>query len=113
MCTDVNIKTEGKSKNTLTKMTKAQLVDIILRKDDIERGLRSDIKSLKSSIDKYIEANKCLEKRASDARRDYEDECDDHVTTYETFKIYQSKANIVFSVMAIIIFAFIIQMILF
>ena len=34
----------NKVNNSLMKKTKAQLVEIILRKDDIQRGLRADIK---------------------------------------------------------------------
>lgn len=37
---------------TLMRKTKAQLVEIILRKDNIERGLRDDIKSKDEIIDK-------------------------------------------------------------
>ena len=38
--------------NTLMRKTKAQLVEIILRKDNIEHGLRDDIKSKDEIIDK-------------------------------------------------------------
>lgn len=46
-------KTENKPIPTLMRKTKAQLVEIILRKDNIERGLRDDIKSKDETIDKY------------------------------------------------------------
>ena len=46
-------KTENKTASTLMRKTKAQLVEIILRKDNIEHGLRDDIKSKDEIIDKY------------------------------------------------------------
>ena len=45
-------KTENKTAPTLMRKTKAQLVEIILRKDNIECGLRDDIKSKDEIIDK-------------------------------------------------------------
>ena len=39
---------ENKQNNSLMRKTKAQLVEIILRKDSIERGLRADIKGMEA-----------------------------------------------------------------
>lgn len=41
----------AETNNGLMKKTKAQLVDIILRKDDIEVKLRNEIKAIKEEID--------------------------------------------------------------
>lgn len=41
----------AETNNGLMKKTKAQLVDIILRKDDIEVKLRTEIKAIKEEID--------------------------------------------------------------
>lgn len=41
----------AETNNGLMKKTKAQLVDIILRKDDIEVELRNEIKAIKEEID--------------------------------------------------------------
>lgn len=41
----------AETNNGLMKKTKAQLVDIILRKDDIEVKLRNEIKTIKEEID--------------------------------------------------------------
>lgn len=46
-------KTENKPVPALMRKTKAQLVDIILRKDNIECGLRNDIKDANNTLDTY------------------------------------------------------------
>ena len=42
---------ENKQNNSLMRKTKAQLVELIFRKDSIERNLRADIKSKNALID--------------------------------------------------------------
>lgn len=44
---------ENKQNNSLMRKTKAQLVELIFRKDSIERNLRADIKSKNTLINKY------------------------------------------------------------
>ena len=58
---------EDKQNNSLMRKTKAQLVEIILRKDNIERGLRADIKGteayckeLEAKVKHVCNANKEL-----------------------------------------------------
>ena len=41
------------SNNGLMKKTKAQLIEIILRKDEVERSCRDEINDLKNRIEKY------------------------------------------------------------
>lgn len=48
-------KTENKPMPALMRKTKAQLVDIILRKDNIECGLRNDIKVKDNLINRHQE----------------------------------------------------------
>ena len=43
---------ENKQNNSLMRKTKAQLVEIILRKDSIEKNLRDDITSAKAELNK-------------------------------------------------------------
>ena len=53
----MSTKNENKNKPVpaLMRKTKAQLVDIILRKDNIECGLRNDIKSTENTLNNYKE----------------------------------------------------------
>lgn len=46
---DTNKQTKS-TNNSLTKKTKAQLIDIILRKDDVEKELKNNINDLKNII---------------------------------------------------------------
>lgn len=81
--------------NSLMRKTKAQLVDIILRKDSVERELR---KNFSCANDKLAKAeNKCLVYQSkienltdelAELKRDYEDKCD-NATSIE-FE-YESK----------------------
>lgn len=50
---NTNNKNENKPVPALMRKTKAQLIDIILRKDNIECNLRNDIKSKDNTIDSY------------------------------------------------------------
>lgn len=62
--------------NSLMKKTKVQLVDIILRKDDIERKLREEIKGKDNFIGdclKRIESNKV---DISTLKNEYAEMCD-------------------------------------
>nr|DAG97117.1 MAG TPA: hypothetical protein [Crassvirales sp.] len=61
-------KTENKPMPALMSKTKAQLVDIILRKDNIECGLRNDIKSKDCTLN------------------DYKDKLDESIRNIETVK---------------------------
>ena len=72
--------------NSLMKKTKAQLVEIILRKDDIERGLRADIKGTEKEFDKIkskykvLESKYCLNQtKYANLQMDYEEQCDEHI----------------------------------
>ena len=47
-------KNENKPMPSLMRKTKAQLVDIILRKDNIECGLRNDIKGMDNNLNKFV-----------------------------------------------------------
>lgn len=84
---------EIKSNNSLMKKTKAQLIEIILRKDDVEKSLREEFRKNKSEYDSLVERHNYLkqsynntEVKYSRLLRDYEDACDDHVTQYTCLK---------------------------
>lgn len=66
----------NKTSNSLMKKTKAQLVEIILRKDEVERNLRKDINELCDSSDKIKSEKELLENKFETLQNDYREECD-------------------------------------
>lgn len=81
-------KTENKPMPALMRKTKAQLVDIILRKDNIECNLRNDIKDkdnlLNSYKEKLDEANRKIDsknKTYETLKADFESTCDENAST--------------------------------
>ena len=72
---------ENKQNNSLMRKTKVQLVEIILRKDSIEKNLRDDIANTKAELNKAkTEINKYnyseLESNYFKLKSDYIDMCD-------------------------------------
>lgn len=107
-------KTESKPNGSLMKHTKAQLIDIILRKDAVEKNLQDTIKNsksfiknqsdgynyLKSEYDKLKEYNTTL-------KYDYEEMCDRYATAMTKYNFSNKKnRNVIFiaSVINIILF---------
>lgn len=87
---------------SLMKHTKAQLVDIILRKDEIEKGLRENLKLAEDNYNKDI--NNCvnlynkllndyknLEKKHFILKDDYNSICDEKVTTEINLKCSRNR----------------------
>lgn len=75
-----NIETTKKSaveNNSLMRKTKAQLVDIILRKDNIEKNLRADINGTNSTLNEIRNKYSSLEKHYDSLNYDYRDMCDE------------------------------------
>lgn len=77
---------ENKQDTSLMRKTKAQLVEIILRKDNIERGLRADIKGteayckeLEAKVKNVCNANKEL-------KEDYHNMCDESASIIASYK---------------------------
>ena len=75
-----NIETTKKSaveNNSLMRKTKAQLVEIILRKDSIEKNLRADINGTNSTLNEIRSKYNALEKHYDSLNYDYRDMCDE------------------------------------
>ena len=77
---------ENKQNNSLMRKTKAQLVEIILRKDSIERNLRDDIANTKVELNKAkTEINNMqydhseLMSDYAKLKNDYSDMCDEKI----------------------------------
>lgn len=73
-----NIKSQNKG--SLMRKTKVELIDIILRKDNIEKTLRNNIKRLESQIEDYKNEYIALKQDYITLNNDYEDICDEKVT---------------------------------
>ena len=93
-------KTESKPMPALMRKTKAQLVDIILRKDNIECNLRNDIKDkdnlLNSYQEKLTEANRQIDsknKAYETLKADFESICDENASTICELKGNISRKN--------------------
>ena len=78
---------ENKQNNSLMRKTKAQLVELIFRKDSIERNLRADIKSKNTLINKYENNINICQTRIdkmkvsySHLENDYRNMCDERVS---------------------------------
>ena len=104
---------ETKSNNSLMKKTKAELVNIILRKDDVEKQLREEM----ASRDEVIDGNvKTIAEQAdhitSLTRKidDFENQCDIFATNIAELEMENNafkKSNILFIAIAIISLIFV------
>ena len=77
---------ENKQNNSLMRKTKVQLVEIILRKDSIEKNLRDDIANIKVELNKAkTEINNMQYNRSelmsnyAKLKNDYSDMCDEKI----------------------------------
>ena len=77
---------ENKQNNSLMRKTKVQLVEIILRKDSIEKNLRDDIANTKVELNKAkTELNNMkydhseLMSNYAKLKNDYSDMCDEKI----------------------------------
>lgn len=86
----------NKTSNSLMKKTKAQLVEIILRKDEVERSLRKDIKELLGSLDKIKGEKEFLENEFETLRNDYQKECDENASYLQELKNTDERNKVLF-----------------
>lgn len=68
---------ENKQNNSLMRKTKAQLVEIILRKDNIEKNLRADINETNSTLNEIRNKYNSLEEHYDSLNYDYRYMCDE------------------------------------
>ena len=86
----------NKTSNSLMKKTKAQLVEIILRKDEVERGLRKDIKDTCDSVNKIMNEKYLLENKFETLQNDYREECDEKTSYIQELKDKTEKYKMLF-----------------
>ena len=84
---------ENKQNNSLMRKTKVQLVEIILRKDSIEKNLRDDIANTKVELNKAkTEINNMQYNRSelmidyAKLKNDYSDMCDEKILVEHELK---------------------------
>ena len=78
----------NKTSNSLMKKTKAQLVEIILRKDEVERNLRKDINELCDSLDKIKSEKELLENKFEILKNKFETLQNDYREEYDENAYY-------------------------
>ena len=86
----------NKTSNSLMKKTKAQLVEIILRKDEVERNLRKDINDLCDSLDKIKSEKELLENKFETLQNDYREEYDEKASYIQELKDKTEKYKMLF-----------------
>ena len=101
----------NKTSNSLIRKTKAQLVEIILRKDEVERSLRKDIKELLSSLDKIKTEKELLEQRFETLQNDYQEECDENASYLQELRNRIERYKVLFYIFSAISVGLIISII--
>ena len=102
----------NKTSNSLMKKTKAQLVEIILRKDEVERSLRKDIKELLGSLDKIKTEKEFFEQEFEILQNDYQKECDNNVFYIQELRNRVERYKVLFYIFSAISVGFIVSIIL-
>lgn len=112
----MSTKDENKNKPVpaLMRKTKAQLIDIILRKDSIECNLRNDIKD-KNSLLKHYQENLVNANSQTDAAKheydilkaEFESTCDENASTICDLKeVIKNKNSVIFKLCISLIISF-------
>lgn len=109
-------KNENKPVPTLMRKTKAQLVDIILRKDSIECNLRNDIKDKDSLLNHYkenlVNANNqtdAVKNEYDTLKAEFESTCDENASVIcELKEIIKRNNSVIFKLYIALIISVII-----
>ena len=89
--------------NSLMRKTKAQLVEIILRKDSIEKNLRADIKDIEKELEHNRNDLKLINNDYNSLKNDYHSVCDDRVTIEYELNSVIKKQKVFIWLLAIIL----------
>ena len=95
---------ENKQNNSLMRKTKAQLVEIILRKDSIERGLRADIKGMEGMCKEFEDKIKRVCNANKELTEDYHNMCDESASIIASYKNEIKQYRIYNKVLSFILF---------
>ena len=102
---------ENKQNNSLMRKTKVQLVEIILRKDSIEKNLRDDIANTKAELNKAkTEINNMQYDRSelmsdyAKLKNDYSDMCDEKILVeYELHNTINKQRGLIWFLVIIFV----------
>lgn len=101
MITPENYKETTPDKSLLRK-TKAQLIEIIFRKDALERELRKKLKDYKTIIESQHEELDKVDKDIQSLRLGYEDICDTYMSKEVLYKKHTTIKNIIITILFLI-----------
>ena len=102
----------NKTSNSLMKKTKAQLVEIILRKDEIEHNLRKDVNELCNSFDKIKGEKEFLESEFETLQNDYQEKWDEKASYFQELRNRVERYKTLFCIFFAISIGLIISIIL-
>ncbi len=88
---------------SLMRKTKVQLVEIIFRKDDIEKYLRADIKQKENELITIKNRHNSLKSTYLNIKRDYQDICDEKASIECELNIKIRKQRKVIWVLSILL----------
>lgn len=93
---------ENKQSDSLMRKTKAQLIEIILRKDSVEKVLREDIKGTENSLKEIENKYNHIKEKYNVLKSNYEEICDERITVECLLNTkLKVKTNIIFIVSCI------------
>lgn len=106
--------TKNKPMPALMRKTKAQLVEIILRKDNIECGLRNDIKGSEKTLNSYkekltesIRNVNTVKQEYETLKAEFESTCDESASTICDLKeVIKHKNSVIFKLCVGLIISF-------
>lgn len=110
---------DEKTTKSLERKTKKELIEIILRKDTVERdlrelnkGLSEDKKKCETDIENQENAFLTLSARHDELIQDYQNCCDENTTLYHNNKRYKKQIKLVATLLIIVSTMLIISLVL-
>ena len=100
---------DEKTTKSLERKTKKELIEIILRKDSVERELREtnknlseDKKKCETDIENKENAFLTLSAKHDELIQDYQNCCDENTTLYHDNKRYKKQINLVVALLSML-----------
>ena len=95
---------ENKQNNSLMRKTKVQLVEIILRKDSIEKNLRDDIANIKAELNKAKTKISTMQCDYSELKSNYINMCDEKtLVEYELHNTINKQRGLIWFLVIIFV----------
>lgn len=110
---------DEKTTKSLERKTKKELIEIILRKDSVERdlreinkGLSEDKKKCEADIEDQENAFLTLSARHDELIQDYQNCCDENTTLYHDNKRYKKRIKLVVALLNMVSIMLILSLVL-